>query len=187
MINKSFIKTLLPGLLPIFIFIIADEIWGTKIGLYVAISFGIIELIFRYIKTKKIEYFILGDIGLLLLLGGISIATENEIFFKLKPALIESILVVILSFSIFSPKNIVLEMSKRYIQSGQFNSLQQKTLRKSMLHILCITTFHILLIIYSAFFMSKEAWAFISGGLFYILFLGYFTIEFIRNKRKYTR
>jgi isopentenyldiphosphate isomerase len=32
--------------------------------------------------------------------------------------------------------------------------------------------------------MSKEAWAFISGGLFYILFGVYFLIELVRQKRK---
>ncbi|HBF87032.1 MAG TPA: NTP pyrophosphohydrolase [Bacteroidales bacterium] len=30
--------------------------------------------------------------------------------------------------------------------------------------------------------MSKEAWAFISGGLFYIIFAGYFVFEFVKNK-----
>lgn len=35
---------------------------------------------------------------------------------------------------------------------------------------LAIITFHILLVLYSAEYMSDEAWAFISGGLFYIFF-----------------
>jgi len=37
-----------------------------------------------------------------------------------------------------------------------------------------ITAVHILLVLYSAKYMSSEAWAFISGGLFYILFGVYF-------------
>ena len=36
--NKiDFIKKILPGLIPLFVFIIADEIWGTQIGLIVAV------------------------------------------------------------------------------------------------------------------------------------------------------
>ena len=85
--NKSFILRLLPGLLPLFIFIIADEIWGTKIGLIVALGFGILELFYTYIKTQKIEKFILSDTILLVALGAISILLNNEIFLKLKPFL----------------------------------------------------------------------------------------------------
>jgi len=40
---------------------------------------------------------------------------------------------------------------------------------------------HTALVFYSAFYMSKEAWAFISGGLFYILFGVFILMEFIRN------
>jgi isopentenyldiphosphate isomerase len=41
---------------------------------------------------------------------------------------------------------------------------------------------HTALVFYSAFYLSKEAWAFISGGLFYLLFGLYFLIEFARLK-----
>jgi isopentenyldiphosphate isomerase len=43
---------------------------------------------------------------------------------------------------------------------------------------------HTLLVFYSAFFLSNEAWAFISGGLFYILFAVVFGYEFVRQKLK---
>jgi len=183
MTNKALLKNLLPGLLPLFVFILADEIWGTKIGLYVALGFGIIELIFTYIKTKKIEKFILLDTGLLLTLGLISIALHNEIFFKLKPALIETILAAILAFSIYGPKNLIMAMGKRYMKNMQVNESAAKAMNKSLKTMLFITLLHIGLVIYSAYFMSKEAWAFISGGLFYILFLGYFGFEFLRSRR----
>jgi isopentenyldiphosphate isomerase len=44
---------------------------------------------------------------------------------------------------------------------------------------------HLILVFYATFFMSKEAWAFISGGLFYILFGVYFAIELFRQKRNH--
>jgi isopentenyldiphosphate isomerase/intracellular septation protein A len=184
MINKNFIKSILPGLLPLFIFIVADEIWGTRIGLYVALIFGLLELVYTYIKTKKIEKFILSDTLLLVALGGISIILDNDIFFKLKPAIIESILALIIGISAFGSKNIILNMSKRYLKNVDIPLEQSHLMQKSMKGIFYITSFHIVLIIYSAFFLSNEAWAFISGGLFYIIFIGYFVFEFIKNKRK---
>lgn len=47
-----------------------------------------------------------------------------------------------------------------------------------------IFLFHTILVFYSAFYLSNEAWAFISGGLFYILFAVVFAVEFIRQKLK---
>jgi len=41
-----------------------------------------------------------------------------------------------------------------------------------------------LLIVYSAFYMSKETWAFISGGLLYILFALFFAWQYISAKLK---
>jgi hypothetical protein len=72
--NLSLLKKMLPGLIPLFVFILADEIWGTKIA---------------------------GDIHL--------------------------------------------------------NSEQEKTMRKNMAAMFWITVVHVILVIYSALYMSKEA------------------------------
>ena len=92
---------MLPGLVPLLIFILADEIWGTMVGLYVALGFGIAEFLFYYIKDKIIDRFILLDTLLLIVLGAISIVFENDLFFKIKPALIEAILLAVIAFSLW--------------------------------------------------------------------------------------
>ncbi len=181
-LNKRILQNLLPGLLPLFIFILADEIWGTIIGLYVALGFGVFELFFTYFRSRKFEKFILIDISLLILLGGISIVLENEIFFKLKPALIELIFAAILGFSAFGNRNFIYEMSLRYIRDVQISPFAERKLNQSLKILLYLTLTHILLVLYSAFFMSNEAWGFISGILFYLLILGYFGFEIIKAK-----
>jgi len=80
--NLSFLKKLLPGLLSLFIFILADEIWGTEVGLYVALGFGIGEFLFYLIRDKKVDKFILLDTGLLIVLGVVSLALEMTFFSK---------------------------------------------------------------------------------------------------------
>jgi len=90
------LKTLLPGFLPIIVFIAADAIWGTVTGLIVAIVFGILELIYTFFKERVVDKFILFDTGLIVLLGLVSLLMENDIFFMLKPALIEALFIVIL-------------------------------------------------------------------------------------------
>jgi isopentenyldiphosphate isomerase len=100
----------------------------------------------------------------------------------LKPALIEVVFCAILAVSIYSPSNILLLMSRRYMKGVEFNSAQLAQMKKSMKAMLVMFTIHIVLILYSVFFLSKEAWAFISGGLFYLLFGAYFVTELVRNR-----
>ena len=169
--NKTeILKKLLPGFIPLFIFIIADEIWGTRTGLFVAIGSGIIEMIYVGRKEKRFDKFILFDTLLLVILGGVSIILNNDIFFKLKPGLIELILVAILGVSAFSSLNIVELMGQRYMKGVKFNDYQVAQMRKNLKALFYIFSVHTVLVFYSTFYMSKEAWAFISGGLFYILF-----------------
>lgn len=175
---------MLPGLLPLFVFILADEIWGTTVGLYVALGFGITELVFFYIKDRKIDRFILVDTGLLIALGAVSIVLENDIFFKIKPALIEVILLAIIAFSLWGPRNLIMYMSKRYVGDLSLDPSQEKSMRINMKAMLWLTAIHILLVIYSARYMSDEAWGFISGGLFYIFFGVYFAILWAFNGLK---
>lgn len=186
MTKIDMLKSLAPGFLPLIVFIVADSLWGTRIGLIVAVAVGILELVISYVKEKIIDKFVLVDIGLIVLLGGVSIILDDPIFFKLKPALIEAMFCVILGVSIFSRMNIMLMMSKRYMKNIAFNDAQVQQLNRSLKALFYIFICHTILIVYSAFFMSKQAWAFISGGLFYILFAVYLVYEFvkIRLKRK---
>jgi isopentenyldiphosphate isomerase/intracellular septation protein A len=176
------LKSLAPGFLPLIVFIVADSVWGTRVGLMVAVVFGIIEFFFSYFREKVIDKFILLDIALIVLLGAVSILLENEIFFKLKPAIIELIFCVILGISIFSPVNIIMLISKRYMKNIELNPTVQAQFNRSLKLVFVLFLFHTILIIYSAFFMSKQAWAFISGGLFYLIFLLVFLFESLRNR-----
>ena len=184
MSRTELLKKLLPGFIPLFVFIAADEIWGTKIGLFVAVGVGVAEMLWVGLKEKRFDKFILFDTLLLVVLGAVSIFLDNDIFFKLKPGLIELILVAVLAVSAFSKVNIIGLMGQRYLKDAQFNEAQMAQMRKSLKYLFYIFAAHTLLVFYSTFFMSKAAWAFISGGLFYILFGVYFLIELFRQKRK---
>ena len=170
------LKQMLPGLLPLFVFVVADEVWGTVVGLYVAVGFGIAELAFTWVKERRLDGFILGDTALLVAMGAVSILLENDIFFKLKPALLELILCVILGVSAFSSKNIVMMMSRRYMKNmpAEIGDAQMELLRRPLRILFWLLAAHTALVVYAAYFMSREAWAFVSGGLFYILVGVYF-------------
>jgi len=176
------LKKLLPGFLPLFVFILVDSFLGTVAGILFAIGFGLIELIVIYFKERRLDVFVIGDTLLLTGMGLVSILLENDIFFKLKPALIELIFCVLIGVSAFSSQNIILNMSQRYMKGFEMNDAVRRSFTKSLKILFWLFFLHVLAIVYSAYFMSNEAWVFISGGLFYILFGVYFVFELIRNK-----
>jgi isopentenyldiphosphate isomerase/intracellular septation protein A len=183
-------KKLLPGFIPIFIFVLADEIWGTTTGVIVAVMTGLIQLGWAGYREKRFDKFILFDTLLLVVLGGISVILENDIFFKLKPALIGFIFAAILGVSAFTSLDIVGQMTRRYYAGIEFTRMQVLEMRRNLKIFFLVILAHTLLTLYAAFFMSKEAWAFISGGLLYIVFGILLVFQLIRSRllnRKYAR
>jgi isopentenyldiphosphate isomerase/intracellular septation protein A len=184
-VNKiDLLKNFTIGFIPLLIFIIADELFGTKVGLLIAIAVGIIEFAYYYFKQGRVESFILFDVGLIIALGSVSILLDNEIFFKLKPALIELILAILLAVHAFSNKPLLLMMGKRFFNKMSINDMQMQMMRKMTRLLFFVVIIHVGLVIYSAYFMSKEAWAFISGGLFYIIFAAVFIGQWVYLKFK---
>jgi len=183
--NKTdLIKKMLPGFLPLLVFIVVDEFLGTEAGILFALGFGILELGFIYIREKRIEKFVIVDTIFLIVFGGVSLLLDNDIFFKLKPALIELLFCLLIGISAFSGNNIMMKMGKRYMKGVEMNTAMETQFKRSLKIMFWLFSVHVLLIVYSAYFMSKEAWVFISGGLFYIIFAVYFAAELLRNKFK---
>lgn len=184
MSKSELLKKLLPGFIPLFVFIIIDEIWGSRAGLLAAVAIGLAELAWIWIREKRFDRFVLVDTGLLVALGSVSILLDNEIFFKLKPGLVELILCAVLGVSAFSKLNIVGLMTKRYMKELEMNQQQATQLRKTLQLMFFVFLGHTILVFYATFYLSNGAWAFISGGLFYILFLVVFGVELIKRKLK---
>lgn len=182
MSKSELFKKLLPGFIPIFVFIAVDEIWGTRAGLVAALVIGVAEMIWIWIREKRFDRFVLFDTALLIALGSVSIFLDNDIFFKLKPGLVELILCAVLAVSAFSKLNIVGLMTRRYMKEVELSDQQMNQFRKTLQLMFFVFLVHTALVFYAAFYLSDGAWAFISGGLFYILFALIFGYEFIKQR-----
>lgn len=170
------------------VFILADEFWGMKVGLVVAVTIGLIEMLVTFIREKKLDRFVLMDTVLLLFLSALSYLFENEIFFKVKPAMINIVMVALISLSLFTKVDPLGSMSQRYLKGIELNGQQKDLFRRNMWIMFWIVLIHTVLVLWSAFFMSKEIWAFISSFLLFImmgLFMGFELIRLkISNKKK---
>lgn len=178
------LKQMLPGLLPLFIFIAVDEIYGVETGLYAALVFVIAGLLFTWFRERRLDRFILFDTVFLILLGGVSLLFETPIFFKLKPAVIELIICAILGAAAAKPELFLKAMTGRYIKNMELKVTEEgiDAMRKMMLILTVVLLMHTILTVYSAFFMSERVWGFISGVLFYIIFGVFFAGQMIAVK-----
>lgn len=186
--TKDLIRKMLPGLLPLIIFILADELFDTVISLSIAVAVGIFQAIWIFIKEKRFDYFVLLDTGLIVVLGLISIVSHDDLFFKLKPGIIQIILCIMILFMAFAPPTLLSGMMGRYGLTVELNEDSVRLLRRNMRILFFILLAHTTLVFYSAFYMSKESWGVISGVLLYLIFGAYFLVEFFRmywNKRKF--
>lgn len=178
--RRTLLKNLALGFFPILVFIFADLFFGLTIGLVVAICVGIAQFIVTYFREKRVDRFVLFDVSLIVVLGVISLVLQNDIFFKIKPGLIEAILAVLLGFSGFSKSQLLIKMTGRYMPGMEFSDIQIRQMRIMMRRMFYLIVLHTALIFYSAFYLSTEAWGFISGGLFYILVGFYMLFEFVK-------
>ncbi len=169
--NKlQLLKQLLPGFLPIIVFIIVDELWGTIPGLTVAITIGVVELTIEYLKSKKIERFVLLDVGLIIALGVTSIALDNELFFMLKPGIISLLMTGLIGFSIYSKHNIMLQMSQRYMKHIDMNPYQVWMMQQSMKRVFWLLLIYSITTIAASFLDDTRIWKFLgSAGLFVVM------------------
>ncbi len=179
--TNNIIKKLLPGLLPLLIFIIADEFFDTTISIIIAIAVGIVQAIWIFIKERRFDYFVLLDTGLMVLLGSVSLIFHNDTFFKIKPGIIEIILCIMLFFMAFAPNTMLKSMIGKYSITDDFTEQHLSKFRHSLKILAVVFLFHTILVFYSAFYMSKEAWAFISGVLFYLIFAAYTIFEIVKK------
>lgn len=183
--NKiQILKRLLPGFLPIIVFIVVDEIWGTLYGLAVAIGIGLIELIIGYLRDRKMDRFIFADIGLLVALGLVSIALDNDIFFKLKPGIISLLMTGMLGFAAYSKPQLILQMTQRYMKTMDMNPYQFWVMQNSLKRIFWLLLIYSLTTIASSFIDNKAIWTFLGGpGLFVVMGV-YLGVEWLLKKQQ---
>lgn len=190
--KKTLIKNLTIGFLPLLVFIIADELFDLVTSLIIAVAVGLIELGITYFREKRFDKFILLDIGLIASLGLVSVLLENPIFILIKPAIIEAIFAILIGITVFTKNPLLINMSARYMKGMQMGDEQIGMMRKMLHGMFWLFLLHIALIIASAIYVGepksdgymhrKEIWAFVSGGLLYILIGISFVYQFLKNK-----
>jgi isopentenyldiphosphate isomerase/intracellular septation protein A len=167
------LKSLLPGLLPLIAYVGSDAIFGETIGLIVGVGLGLAEFAYILIKDRKADPFVAADTLLLCVAGGVSLLVGNDIFFKLKPAIIELILALAMVAMLALPPAYLKGYLARQLRGISIPDAALPAMKRSLAILAVLIGAHVALTTYAALALSKGLWGFVSGGLLYILFGAY--------------
>ena len=188
MTPRSGIGRLLPlfatQLLPLLVFIVVDGfVDDVRISILCAGLFAVVQLVFTFVKSRRFEWFVLIDVALIGLMGGISIVSDNDMFFRMKPAIMEGMAILLLMAMVMAPDRFLQRYFGRMLPGMTINQAMLKMM-KSMLAILSVSTLvHVGCVMYTALYSSKEIWASVSGPGFYLTMLPVIFWQLAKKRR----
>lgn len=169
------------GLLPLIAFTVIEDQYGTVAGLIAGMIFGVGEIAWELFKYRRVNRMTWVGNGMLLVLGGISLISNEGIWFKLQPALMEALFAFFLLGSLIFKKNLIAYIAEK---QGQTLPEQVKARMTGMTFRMGLFfLFHAVLATYAAFYWSTSAWAILKGVGFTLSFILYMIIEVLWMRR----
>lgn len=181
---------LVSQLLPLLAFIIIDAlVKDVRVAIISAVALAIGQFIFIFIRQHQVDWFILIDVLLITALGGLAIVLKNELFFKTKPAIVEALMIGFMLFLILAKDQFLLGYLGRMVPPGKVLQPEALAVMKTMLAWMCgYVLLHIVAVLYTAFFASRQVWAFVAGPGFYLAFIPVMAVILVKTaKRKWKK
>jgi intracellular septation protein A len=167
---RGLLLKLLPGFLPLIIYVVAEEFWGETVGLAAGIACGMVEFLVFAVRERRVDWLTLLDTVLLAAMGGVSLLLKDDVFFRIKPAAVEALFAALVGISAFGPRNLLMGKTLAKLRSeGLELGLAEQNLRGMMVGLFLLLVVHVSLTAAAALWWSREVWLFVSGGLFYLL------------------
>lgn len=179
---------LLSGILPLIVYTVVEEVYGTYWGLIAGLILGIVEIVVEKVIYKKVSTITWIVNALVIGLGCVSLYMNDGIWFKLQPAFAEFIMVVILWGSLVLKKPFLREMAVKQnpnIPGYMLDFFSNITFRLGIFFLI-----HCALAIWAAFEWSTVNWALLKGVGLTVSSIVYLTIEmwwFLKNKNNSQR
>ncbi len=181
--NRGLLLQLAAAFFPILVFIAVEELFGTVAGMMVAILVTLAQALIARRSTGSWDGLILVDLLLISALGGVSLLSGSDLFFKLKPAILQGVLGLFLGGAALARGPVLERMVARQMRDLRLNRHQVARMRRLCLELSLLTLAHAALIAWCAFFASNRVWAFASGGLFYLLVGAFALREWLARRR----
>ena len=173
--KKQALALFFGGLLPVIAFTVIEEKYGTMAGLIAGLVFGFGEVIYEIVKYKKVSTITWIGNGLLFIMGGVSLFTQDGLWFKLQPAIFEFGFFIFLCGSTIMKKPFLKMMiEKQNPEAPQFlkDAMGGLTFRLGLFFLV-----HAIIATYAAYFWPTEAWAILKGIGLTVSMILYMLIE----------
>ena len=179
----SLLKSLASGFLPLLVYIGAELIFGETIGLLAGLGMGILEFSVSLVREKKADLFIAADTFLLAVMGLLSLVLRNQLFFRLKPAVIEGIMTIAVVVLLVLPQETLKNYMGHQVKGLILDESALPALRRSLFIMVIVFAVHVALTLWAAYAASMALWGFVSGGLLYIMLGLAFLSQWISARR----
>lgn len=176
------LKSLLPSLVLMAIYLLADALFSTQTGIICAVVLGGGEFIYTRLKEKTYDKLILFNILFFCVLGGITLYTEGNRFEKFQPGFIEAALCLLLGIFAWSKADLSTTLPASYRKTLHLTAEQQQQMKNTVRVLFFILCGHTLLIFISAQYATDRFYDFVSNTLLYLIIVLFFSGLFIRNK-----
>ncbi|OFZ36835.1 MAG: hypothetical protein A2070_06845 [Bdellovibrionales bacterium GWC1_52_8] len=185
--GKALRALLLGVILPVLIFTVIEDRFGTLWGLGAGMIFGAGEIFWEWYSQRRVETLTWAANGMILVLGGVSLFTQEGLWFKLQPALIEAVMALVLIGSVLIGRPLMaIFMEKATKQQGL--QLDLKNLSPALagmtVRIGIFFGLHAALATWAALHWSTAAWALLKGVGFTVSAIVYVLIESLVLRRK---
>lgn len=177
------LKSLLPSVILILIYFVAEEFFGPLAGICTALLLGTTEFLYTRFREKRYDKVILWTTlffcipGLIMLWAG-----EHTLMARLQPAFIESLLCVLLGLFAFSRTGLLAALPAGYRKNISLSASQQQQMRQRIKILFILLCSHTLISYLMLIWMPGPTADFISTPFMYILTGGYFAFLFLRNR-----
>jgi len=101
------------GILPVIAFSVIEDQFGILWGVVAGMVFGVGEIIWEKWRLGKVDPITWGGNGMILVLGGVSFWTQDGLWFKLQPALMEAAFALVLWGTSLSGRPLMVMMARK--------------------------------------------------------------------------
>ena len=182
---KKFLRTFfLGGLLPVIAFTVIEEKYGTLWGIIAGMIFGVGEIIWELLTTRRVDPITWAGNGMLLVLGTVSLIAKEGIWFKMQPAIMEAAIAIALIVSVILKKPALIAMAQK--QGQVIHPQMHGAFAGLTFRIGIFFAAHAALATWAALKWSTTAWAFLKGIGFTLSMVLYMAGEgfYLRHKAK---
>jgi isopentenyldiphosphate isomerase/intracellular septation protein A len=167
---RTVLKALLPSFLPLIVFVVVESLFGEAAGLAAGLAMGAGEFLYVLARERRIDPFVIVDTAFLGIAGALSLILHDEIFFKLKPVIIEAVMGGALTLALFLPPAYLRKYLENQLKGMRIGDESMPAMRRSLVLLVGVLAIHMALTLAAAIWFSTAVWGFVSGGLLYILF-----------------